>query len=101
MGQSRHTSDQVLIRSLTTSSVGRGVNPCGLAVTLENYNTAEELLIEKRNTGLGGKGTTAAVCMEGRRVTMRMRNRAAYTWPQIGNKTRHGHNSPVEQKGNQ
>src|SRR5882724_9671079 len=83
-----------------------------MIIELENYNSAEELSIEDRktellglvrhrDTGPDGKGTMAAVHMEGKRVTMRMRNRAAYTGPPIGNNMRSGHNGPVEWKGHQ
>ena len=52
-------------------------------IELENYNSAEELLIEKEDTellrlvrywdrGPESKGTMATVCMEGIRVIMRM-----------------------------
>ena len=51
--------------------------------------------------GPEGKRTTAAVCMEEKRVTTKMRNRATYMWPPIRNKTGPGHNGPVEQQGHQ
>ena len=83
-----------------------------MIIKLENYNSAKELSIEKGNTellglirhqdtGPEGKRTTAAVCMEEKRVTTTMRNRAAYMRPPIGNQTGPGRNSPVEQQGHQ
>ena len=83
-----------------------------MIIKLGNYNSAKELSIEKGNTkslglirhqniGPDSKRTTAAVRMEGKRVTTRMRNRATYTRPPIGNETRPGHNGPVERKGHQ
>src|SRR5882724_5609081 len=83
-----------------------------MTIELENYNSAEELSIEKGttkslglirhwDTGPDSKRTMAAICMEGKRVMTRMRNRTAYTWPPIGNETRPGHNSPVEPQGHQ
>src|SRR5882724_9364582 len=80
-----------------------------MIIELENYNSAEELSIEKGNTkslgliqhrdiGPDSKGTKVAVCMEGKRVTMRMRNRATYTGPPIRNDIGPEHNSPVEWK---
>ena len=81
-------------------------------IKFENYNPAKELSIEKgntkslglirhRDTGPESKRTMAAIHMEGKRVAMRMRNRAAYTGPLIRNETRPGRNSPVEWKGHQ
>ena len=58
-------------------------------------------LVRHWDIGPDGKKTMAAVCMEGKRVVMRIRNRDAYTWPPIRNETRHRHNSPVEQKGHE
>src|SRR5882724_1552994 len=83
-----------------------------MIIELENYNSAEELSIEKENTmslglvrhrdtGPNGKRTMAAVCMKGKRVAMRMRDRAGYMRLPIGNKMGPGHNSPVEHKGHQ
>src|SRR5882724_6935959 len=81
-------------------------------IELENYNSAEELSIEDRRTeslglvrhqdkGPDSKGTRAAVRMEGKRVVMRIRHRAAYTGPPIGNEMRPGPNGPLEWKGHQ
>src|SRR5882724_3652699 len=81
-------------------------------IELENYNSAEELSIEKGNTeslglirqwntGPDSKRTTAAVHMKGKRVATRLRDRAAYMWPLIGNETGPGNNGPVERKGHQ
>ena len=42
-----------------------------------------------------------AVHMEGKRVAMRMRNRAAYIGSPIGNDMGPEHNGPVEWKGHQ
>src|SRR5882724_4655201 len=83
-----------------------------MIIELENYNSAEELSIEKgnteslglvrhRDTGLDSKRTTAAVCMKGKRVATRMRNRAGCMWLPIGNEMEAGHNGPVERKGYQ
>ena len=60
-------------------------------IELGNDNAATELLIDTGNAeslgliqhqdrGPESKRTRAAVCMEGKRVVTRMRNRAAYTW---------------------
>ena len=79
---------------------------------LENYNSAEELSIEKgnteslglvrhRDTGPDSKRTMAAVRMKGKRALIRMRNRVAYMWHLIRNERRCGHSSPVEHKGHQ
>jgi len=78
---------------------------------MENYNSAKELSIEDRktevagprttsDTGPDGKGTKAAVCIEGKRVATRMG-----TGPHIQG-LRSGqygpeHNGPVERKGHQ
>ena len=81
-------------------------------IELGNYNPAEEQSIEKgnteslglvrhRDTGPDSKRTMAAVHMEGKRVTIQMRNRAAYMQPPIGHETRPGHDGPVDQKGHQ
>ena len=43
----------------------------------------------------------AAVRMKGKRVVMRMRDRAGYMQLPIGNETGPGHNGPVEWKGHQ
>src|SRR5882724_5055045 len=54
-----------------------------MIIELENYNSAKELSIEDRktellglvrhqDTGPDGRGTKAAVCMEGKRVAMRI-----------------------------
>ena len=83
-----------------------------MIIELENYNSAKELSIEDRkteslglvrhrDTGLDGKGTMVAVHMEGKRIVMRMRNRATYTGPPIRNEMRPRHNGPVEWKGHQ
>ena len=83
-----------------------------MIIELDNYNSAKELSIEDRkteslglvrhrDTGPDGKGTKAAVHMEGKRLTTRMRNRAAYTGPLIRNDIGPGHNGPVEKKGHQ
>ena len=81
-------------------------------IKLGNYNTAKELSIENRkteslglirhrDTGPDGKRTKAAVHIEGKRVTTRMRNRAAYTEPPIGNDIGPEHDGPAERKGHQ
>ena len=81
-------------------------------IELENYNSAKELSIEKgntkslglvqhRDTGPESKRTMVAVCMKGKRVVTRMRNRATYMQPPIGNETGPEHNGPVERKGHQ
>ena len=83
-----------------------------MIIELENYNSAKELSIEKgntmslglvrhRDTGPDRKRTMAAVRMKGKRVAMRMRDRAGYMRLPIGNETGSGHNGPVEQKGHQ
>src|SRR5882724_6050886 len=77
-----------------------------MIIKLENYNSAEELSIEKghtkslglvqhQDTGPEGKKTMVAVRMEGKRVSTKMRNRAAYTQCPIGNETGPGCNGPV------
>src|SRR5882724_3547434 len=81
-----------------------------MIIELENYNSAEELSIEKGNikslglvqhwdTGPDSKRTMAAVRMKGKRVAMRMRYRAGCMQLPIGNEMGSGHNGPVEQKG--
>src|SRR5882724_1481634 len=83
-----------------------------MIIELENYNSAKELSIEKGNatllslvrhqdTGPDHKRTMAAVHMKGKRVAMRMRDRAGYMRLPIGNEMGPGHNSPVERKGHQ
>ena len=83
-----------------------------MIIELENYNSAEELSIEKentmslglvrhRNTGPDSKRTMAADHMKGKRVATRMRDRAGYMRLPIGNEMGSGHNGPVERKGHQ
>ena len=83
-----------------------------MIIKLENYNSAKELSIEMgnikslglvrhRDKGPDSKGTRAAVRMEGKRVTTRMRERTTYMRPLIGNEPGPGHNGPVERKGHQ
>src|SRR5882724_12331801 len=83
-----------------------------MIIELENYSSAEELSIENGNTkslglirhwdtGPDSKRTMVAVCMKGKRVATRLRNRAAYMQPPIRNETGPGHNGPVERKGHQ
>ena len=83
-----------------------------MIIELGNYNSAEELSIENRNTkslglvrhrdtGPDSKRTMAAVRMKGKRVAMRKRDRAGYMQLPIGNETGPGHNGPVERKGYQ
>jgi len=66
-----------------------------MIIELGNYNSAEELSIEKgnttspglvrhRDTGLGSKRTIAAVRMKGKRVATRMRNRQAICGFRLG-----------------
>src|SRR5882724_5707051 len=75
-----------------------------MIIELENYNSAEELSIEKGNTtslglvrhqdtGPDSKRTRVAVCMKGKRVATRMRDRAGYMQLLIGNETGPGHNT--------
>ena len=67
-----------------------------MIIELENYNSAEELSIEKGNTtslglirhrdmGPDSKRTMVAVRMKGKRVATRMRDRAGYMRLPIGN----------------
>src|SRR5882724_10250144 len=83
-----------------------------MIIKLENYNSAEELSIEKgnikslglvrhRDTGPDSKRTMVAVHMKGKRVATRMRDRAGYMQFLIRNEMGSGHNGPVEQKGHQ
>src|SRR5882724_12511612 len=83
-----------------------------MIIELGNYNSAEELsiengntkslgLVQHRDTGPDSKRTMAAVCMKGKRVAMRMRDRAGYMQLPIGNEMGPGNNGPVEQKGHQ
>ena len=70
-------------------------------LSIEKGNTELLGLIRHRDTGPDSKRTMAAVCMEGKRVAMRMRDRAAYMRLLIGSETGPGHNGPVERKGHQ
>ena len=83
-----------------------------MIIELENYNSAEELSIEKGNTkSLGlvrhqdtepdSKRTMAAVHMKGKRVATGMRNRAGCMQLPIRNEMGPGYNGPVERKGYQ